>query len=96
MEEDYEGATGRALIELLGEHGPDEIPCALVRGHAPFCWGHDAHQAVEHAVTLEEVARMALFTSVLESQPTPLEPHVLRKHYNRKHGPDAYYGQPGR
>lgn len=39
---------------------------------------------------------MALFTSVLESQPTPLEPHVLRKHYNRKHGPDAYYGQPGR
>jgi L-ribulose-5-phosphate 4-epimerase len=95
VEDDYEGATGAALVELLAEHGPHELPCALVRGHAPFCWASDARHAVEHAVTLEEVARMALFTNLLESQPTALEPHVLKKHYNRKHGPGAYYGQPG-
>jgi L-ribulose-5-phosphate 4-epimerase len=93
VEEDYEGATGTVLIEAVGEHGAAEVPCALVRGHAPFCWGRDARAAVEHAVTLEEVARMALFTSLLERGPVPLDEHVLHKHYARKHGPGAYYGQ---
>jgi L-ribulose-5-phosphate 4-epimerase len=95
VEEDYEAATGAALIELLAEHGPAEVPCGLVRGHAPFCWGTDVQHAVEHAVTLEEVAKMALFTNMLASEPSALPPHVLAKHYLRKHGPDAYYGQTG-
>lgn len=95
VEENYEGATGTALVELLEAHGPAEVPCALVRGHAPFCWGRDVRHAVEHAVILEEVARMALFTNMLVSEPAALEPHVLRKHYSRKHGPGAYYGQAG-
>jgi L-ribulose-5-phosphate 4-epimerase len=90
---DYEGATGTVLIEALSPQGPDELPCVLVRGHAPFCWGTDARAAVDHAVTLEEVARMALFTTLLERGAVSLDTHVLEKHYNRKHGPGAYYGQ---
>src|ERR1700744_4951512 len=61
----YEAATGTALIEAVGGRGPAESPCALVRGHAPFCWGETTTEAVENAVTLEEVARMALFTTML-------------------------------
>lgn len=95
VEEDYEGATGTVLIELLAEHGPAEVPCALVAGHAPFCWGADVQAAVDHAITLEEVARTSLFSTLLaDAQPTPLEAHVLNKHHDRKHGPGAYYGQP--
>lgn len=90
---DYEGATGTVLLETLAAFGPDELPCALVRGHAPFCWGADATAALEHAVALEEVARMALFTTLLEREAPALELHVRDKHYHRKHGPDAYYGQ---
>jgi L-ribulose-5-phosphate 4-epimerase len=90
---DYEGATGTVLIEAASQFGPAELPCALVRGHAPFCWGADVGAAVEHAVALEEVAKMALFTSLLERGAAPLDLHVRDKHYNRKHGPDAYYGQ---
>jgi L-ribulose-5-phosphate 4-epimerase len=90
----YEAATGAALIEAVSEHGPSEMPCALVRGHAPFCWGETAAGAVENAVTLEEVARMALFTTILDADCPPLAEAVRAKHYARKHGPHAYYGQP--
>jgi L-ribulose-5-phosphate 4-epimerase len=90
----YEEATGAALIEAVAEHGPLEMPCALVRGHAPFCWGRDAAAAVEAAVTLEEVARMALFTTMLDADCPPLAEAIRAKHYERKHGPHAYYGQP--
>jgi L-ribulose-5-phosphate 4-epimerase len=62
----YEGATGEAIIEAIASRGPVELPCVLVRGHAPFCWGPDPAAAVANAVTLEEVARMALLTSLLE------------------------------
>jgi L-ribulose-5-phosphate 4-epimerase len=93
IDDDYEGATGAALIEAVRERGPSEVPCALVRGHGPFCWGETAPAAVEHAVTLEEVARMALFTTVLDADSPPLAEPVRAKHYARKHGPDAYYGQ---
>jgi L-ribulose-5-phosphate 4-epimerase len=89
----YEAATGGVLIEAVREHGPAELPCALVRGHGPFCWGSTASAAVEHAVTLEEVARMALFTTLLDAGAPPLAEPVRAKHYARKHGPDAYYGQ---
>jgi L-ribulose-5-phosphate 4-epimerase len=90
----YEAATGAALIEAVREHGPAESPCALVRGHAPFCWGETTAAAVENAVTLEEVARMALFTTILDTDSPPLAEAVRAKHYARKHGPHAYYGQP--
>ena len=90
---DYERATGDVLVQAVAEHGPAELPCALVRGHAPFCWGSDAADAVEIAVTLEEVARTALLTTVLDPDVPPLEQALRDKHHRRKHGPRAYYGQ---
>jgi L-ribulose-5-phosphate 4-epimerase len=90
---DYERATGDALVEAVAEHGPVELPCALVRGHAPFCWGPDPAAAVEIAVTLEEVARAALLTTVLDPDVAPLSQALTDKHHRRKHGPRAYYGQ---
>jgi L-ribulose-5-phosphate 4-epimerase len=90
---DYERATGDVLVEAVAEHGPVELPCALVRGHAPFCWGPDPAAAVEIAVTLEEVARAALLTTVLDPDVAPLSQALTDKHHRRKHGPRAYYGQ---
>lgn len=89
----YEAATGAVLVEAVSGLGPLDVPCALVRSHAPFCWGDDASSAVETAVTLEEVARMALLTTVLEPDAAPLADPVRAKHFERKHGPSAYYGQ---
>lgn len=93
VEADYEGTTGGVLVEAVGSRGPLEVPCALVRGHAPFCWAPTPSAAVEHAVTLEQVARMALLTMLLEPGGAPLDEAVRDKHYGRKHGPRAYYGQ---
>jgi len=93
--EDYEGNTGSVLVEAIAEHGgPSELPCALVRGHAPFCWAASATKAVDVAITLEEVARMALLTRLVEPDVEPLQAAVRDKHHERKHGPQAYYGQP--
>jgi L-ribulose-5-phosphate 4-epimerase len=94
--EDYEGATGTVLIEAVAERGPAELPCALVRGHGPFCWGSSAAKAVQNAITLEEVARIALFTTLLHAggAPPELDGAVRDKHFERKHGSAAYYGQP--
>ncbi len=94
VDADYEGATGTVLIEAVRAHGAAEIPCALVRGHGPFCWGTTAAASVEHAITLEEVARMALFTTLLAAGGPLLDEAVRAKHFTRKHGPQAYYGQP--
>jgi L-ribulose-5-phosphate 4-epimerase len=91
--EDYEGATGTVLVEVISEHGPSELPCALVRGHAPFCWAATPAKAVDVAVTLEEVARMATLTMLLAPDAPPLDAALRDKHFERKHGPDAYYGQ---
>ena len=88
----YEAATGAALIEAVGANGPVEVPCALARGHAPFCWGPDAMKAVENAVTLEAVARLALLTLALDPDAGPLADAIRSKHFERKHGPGAYYG----
>ncbi len=93
VDRDYEGSTGDAVIEAIGARGAAEVPCVLVRGHAPFCWGRSPAGAVETAVTLEEVAKMALLTSVLEQEPPLLDGFVRDKHFMRKHGPQAYYGQ---
>ncbi len=93
IEHDYEGETGTALIEAVAGR-EDDLPCALVRGHAPFCWGRDPAAAVEIAVTLEEVARLALLTTALEPQVRSLDAALRAKHFERKHGPSSYYGQP--
>jgi len=96
IEAGYEAATGTVLIEAVGERGPLEVPCVLARGHAPFCWGEDPEHAVENAVTLEAVAKMAWLTTALvpdPAHPPPLDDAVRNKHYQRKHGPRAYYGQ---
>jgi L-ribulose-5-phosphate 4-epimerase len=94
IEADYEGATGNVLVDAVSARGPEELPCALVRGHGPFCWGRDPTHAIETAVTLEEVARMALFTRLLNPEAPPLDASLRQKHFQRKHGPHAYYGQP--
>jgi L-ribulose-5-phosphate 4-epimerase len=93
IDEDYEGATGAVLVEVVAAIGADRLPCALVRGHAPFCWGSSAAAAVEVAVTLEEVARLAHLTVTLEPGIEPLSETLRDKHFERKHGPGAYYGQ---
>ena len=85
------GQTGTTLIELISERGPLELPCALVRGHAPFCWAASPAAAVDVAVTLEEVARMALLTTLLDPNAPPLQSALRDKHHERKHGPKAYY-----
>jgi L-ribulose-5-phosphate 4-epimerase len=90
---DYEGATGTVLVEVIEPLGARQLPCALVRGHAPFCWGSSATAAVDVAVTLEEVARIAHLTMTLAPGAEPLADAVRDKHFERKHGPGAYYGQ---
>jgi len=92
VDRDYEGETGTVLIELIGDR-VDELPGALVRGHGPFCWGPDPAAAVEQAVTLEEVARLALLTKLVNPDAGPLGDLLRDKHHERKHGPNAYYGQ---
>jgi L-ribulose-5-phosphate 4-epimerase len=91
----YEEATGELIVAAVGARRPAEVPAVLVDGHGPFCWATTAAAAVEVAVTLETVAKMALLTTTLEPGCGPLAVHVVQRHYLRKHGPDAYYGQAG-
>lgn len=91
----YEAATGEAIVAAVGNRGPTEVPAVLVAGHGPFCWGASAPKAVEVAVTLEEVAKMAWLTQVLAPGAPSLEGYLAETHFSRKHGPGAYYGQPG-
>ena len=93
----YEAETGKVIIEGFAERDidPVAVPAALVRNHGPFAWGKDAADAVYHAVVLEEVARMALDTEALAPGCSPAPQFLLDKHYMRKHGPNAYYGQGG-
>lgn len=91
--EDYEGNTGTVIVEAFARLSPRELPAVLVRGHGPFAWGADADDAVDNAVALDACARMALLAGLLAHDVEVLEPHLREKHYERKHGPDAYYGQ---
>jgi L-ribulose-5-phosphate 4-epimerase len=93
VETDYETGTGRVIVERFAQINPTEMPAVLVAGHGPFTWGATAAEAVSNAAALEAVARMAAGTMAICSDPPPLEPYILEKHYQRKHGPDAYYGQ---
>jgi len=91
-ESDYEINTGKIIIEKLGIDDPLTIPSVLVNGHGPFCWGADPESAVYNAETLEEIAKMALYT-VLLGKTEPIDQFLIDKHFKRKHGKDAYYGQ---
>ena len=95
VEEDYEGNTGKVIVELFKGANPLERPGVLVAGHAPFTWGKTADAAVDNAIALEAFARMARLTEMLSAQkPAPeLPTYVGEKHFMRKHGPNAYYGQ---
>lgn len=95
LDEGYEANTGKVILETFFGRGidPAHVPAVLCRGHGPFTWGKDAAEAVYHAAVLEEVAKMALFTAQLAPD-TPPAPQALQdKHFLRKHGPNAYYGQ---
>lgn len=95
IEADYETATGKAIVETFVSRriDPSAVPGAICRSHGPFTWGKDAAQAVYHAAVLEEVAKMALLTCQIDPAAAPAPQYIQDKHYLRKHGPNAYYGQ---
>ena len=92
---EYESETGLAIVERFREGGidPAQMPVVLVANHGPFAWGTDANDAVHNAAVLELTARMALLSLQLEKNLKPMPQHLLEKHFFRKHGPGAYYGQ---
>lgn len=95
IQHDYEWKTGQVIIETFQQShlDPDQMPAVLVHSHGPFAWGKDALDAVHNAVVLEEVAYMAIFTRQLSPQLSDMQQELLDKHYLRKHGANAYYGQ---
>jgi L-ribulose-5-phosphate 4-epimerase len=90
---DYERETGVAICRTFSKLDPSAIPAALVAGHAPFCWGPTAAEAAHNAVVLEYVARMACYTLSINAESRPLARELHDKHFLRKHGRNAYYGQ---
>ena len=95
IDEDYEKNTGKVIIEELTKRNinPVHVPGIICASHGPFTWGKDAAQAVYHAVVLEEVAKMAVYTRQIKPDAAPAPQNIQDKHFLRKHGPNAYYGQ---
>lgn len=93
IENDYEVNTGKIIIEAFYDSNPNHIPAILVKNHGPFTWGKDAQEAVFNSVVLEEVAIMALQCKNLNRFVRPMKQELLDKHFLRKHGENAYYGQ---
>jgi len=93
IQNDYEPNTGMLIVRRMRDIDPMMMPAVLVAGHAPFCWGASAADAAHNAWMLEEVAQMALATVALNPGVKPLDPVLLDKHFLRKHGTNAYYGQ---
>ena len=91
---EYEHETGVVIVNKFQQLGinPDHTPAVLVKNHGPFAWGKDADQAVYHAVVTEQVAKMAYISYTLNPK-TTMNPLLVEKHFSRKHGPNAYYGQ---
>ena len=89
----YELETGNVIIETFNDKEPNDIPAVLVHSHGPFTWGTDPHNAVHNAVVLEELAFMAWHNIMMNPQIKPMQQELLDKHYLRKHGANAYYGQ---
>ena len=90
---DYELETGKAICRTFAKLDPDSIPAVLVAGHAPFCWGPTVSAAAHNAVILEYVARMAAHTLLINAESRPIAHELHDKHFLRKHGRNAYYGQ---
>lgn len=93
VDEAYEKNTGRVIIETFEGKEPLYTPAVLCAGHGPFTWGRDAAESVHNAVVLEELAKMAIWTVTVNPDAAALPDHVADKHFLRKHGPNAYYGQ---
>lgn len=93
IETDYEKNTGKVIIETFQDLNPTEIPSVLVHSHAPFNWAKDVKTAVHNAVVLEECAKMAFQAILLNPNLQEINPLLLEKHFDRKHGKNAYYGQ---
>lgn len=94
INDDYESETGRVIVDCFRtrELDPTFVPGVLVSNHGPFAWGSSVEEAVHNAVVLEELAKMTFLTAMLNPE-LPMNPYLIDKHFNRKHGPDAYYGQ---
>lgn len=93
VESDYERNTGRAVVDSFRGHDPMTVPAVLAPGHGPFVWGKTPEEAVQNAVALEFTARAAFLALTLNPEASALPEFILNKHYQRKHGPRAYYGQ---
>jgi L-ribulose-5-phosphate 4-epimerase len=93
VREEYEQATGKIIVERFAELDPASTPGVLVAGHAPFAWGIDADDAVKNSLVLERIAQMAIGSLQLNPQLAALPSFIQEKHYKRKHGPEASYGQ---
>ncbi|MCR4690679.1 MAG: L-ribulose-5-phosphate 4-epimerase [Lachnospiraceae bacterium] len=94
VEEAYEKNTGKSIVEAFAGKNPIHVPGVLCKNHGPFTWGKDAAQAVYNAVVLEEVAKMAFMTELINQKDDNRTPqYMVEKHFMRKHGPNAYYGQ---
>lgn len=93
---DYEKETGNVIVETFANINPDEVPSVLVNNHAPFNWGESPAEAVHNAVVLEQCAKMALFTKQINPTVPQINSNLLGKHFYRKHGENAYYGQEKR
>lgn len=93
VERDYEAETGTQIIDCFRTRDPNQTPMVLVAGHGAFAWGKTAEKAVYHAVVLEELAKIASLTRTLDPRAERLPGYLVRKHFERKHGKSAYYGQ---
>ncbi len=93
VERDYEANTGKVIVERFRRLDPAATPAVLVAGHGPFAWGDSPEEAVRCAFLLDRIAKMALGTLLIAPGCGPLPGHLLRRHFERKHGPRAYYGQ---
>ena len=91
---DYEWETGNVIVETMQNRDPSDFPGVLVNRHAPFTWGSSVAKALENAVAVECIAHMALMSLQLAPNLEPIEEELLNKHFKRKHGASAYYGQP--
>jgi L-ribulose-5-phosphate 4-epimerase len=89
----YELHTGKAIVRRFASLDPGEFPAVLIAGHGPFCWGQTAHEAAHTAVILENIAHMAYLSVTLNQEVPPLDAAMIDKHFLRKHGGKAYYGQ---
>ena len=93
---DYEEETGNMIVSTFARKSYDDVPMILVAGHGPFAWGATPEKAVYHSLMLEELSKIAYLTLQINPRAPRLGRPLIEKHYQRKHGPDSYYGQTGR